>query len=166
MPSSYYSDRERILREFSAKAHFTGAKENESARPNSPKTRVVIADTHQPIRTAAAGILSTTCKAEVIGCASDGARAIDDVLRLKPDILVLEVVLPVVDGIQVTRALKNAKTQTKIVILTTIVDGSFQQAAMKAGAHAYVIKARMLTDLPLAVRAVLEGATFHSPEKT
>ena len=67
--SSYYSDRERILREFSAKAHFTGAKENESARPNSPKTRVVIADTHQPIRTAAAGIRSAGWSVACIDCA-------------------------------------------------------------------------------------------------
>lgn len=165
MPSSFDLDRERILGGFSTEPRSTLESEIESRGSGSPKPRVLLADSHEPMRMAAADILHTTCKAEVIGFASDGAKAIDDVFRLKPDILVLEIVLPVVDGIQVTRALKNPKTQTRIVILTGIVDASFQQAAMEAGAHAYVLKARMLTDLPLAVKAVLEGGTFCSPQK-
>ena len=164
LPSFYDLDRERILGEFSAERQYRG--ESEAERTTGPsKTRVLLADSHQPMRIAAADILRTECKAEVIGFASDGAKAIDDVLRLKPDILVLEIVIPVVDGIRVTRMLKNAKTPTRILILTGIVDGSFQRAAMEAGAHGYVIKAWMYRDLPLAVKAVLEGGTFCSPEK-
>lgn len=163
--SFYGLDRERILGEFSAERQYKDEPKAERTRSGPPKTRVLLADSHQPMRIAAADILSTECKAEVIGFASDGAQAIDDVFRLKPDILVLEIVLPVVDGIRVTRMLKNAKTPTKLLILTGIVDRSFQRAAMEAGAHAYVIKARMYRDLPLAVKAVLEGGTFCSPEK-
>lgn len=166
MPSFYELDRERILGDLPAEQQYKGESEAKRTGSGPPKTRVLLADSHQPIRIAAADILSTTCKAEVIGFASDGTQAIDDVFRLKPDILVLEIVLPVVDGIRVTRVLKNAKTLTKILILTGIVDGSFQRAAMEAGAHAYVIKARMYRDLPLAVKAVLDGGTFCSPEKT
>lgn len=164
MPAFYDLDRERILGELSAERQHKGESEPERTGSGSSKTRVLIADSHQPMRAAAADILSTTCKAEVIGFASDGMQAIDGVLRLRPDILVLEITLPVLDGIRVTRVLQNARTQTRIVILTGIVDGSFQQAAMEAGAHAYVIKAQMYRDLPLAVKAVLDGGTFSSPE--
>jgi len=115
------------------------------------------------MRIAAADILTTKCNVEVIGFTSDGAQAIDDVFRTKPDILISETALPVVDGIRVTRVLSNARTQTRIVILTGIVDVSFQRAAMEAGALAYVIKSRMLTDLPPAMKAVLESGTFFSP---
>ena len=165
LPSFYELDRERFFGESSDKRQCEGESDAERTNSGAPKARVLLADSHQPMRLAAADILSAACKAEVIGFASDGAQAIDDVFRLKPDILVLEVVLPVVDGIRVTRMLRNAKKLTKILILTGIVDGSFQRAAMEAGADAYVIKARMYRDLPLAVEAVLDGGTFCSPEK-
>ena len=165
MPSSYGLDRERIFRVFPAERQYKGESEPEGTSPGSPKTRVLLVDSYQATRLAAADILSRTCEAEVIGFASDGAQAIEHVLRLKPEILVLEIQLPLVDGIRVMRTLKNAKTQTRILILTGIVDSSFQRAAMEAGAHAYVIKARMLTDLPLAFKAVRDGGTFYSLEK-
>lgn len=166
MPSSYSYDldRERILAEFSAE-QYKGKSEAERVGRGSPKTRVLLADSHQSTRIAAADVLSTTCEAEVIGFASNGAQAINDVLSLKPDILIVDIILPVVDGIRVTRVVKNAKIQTKIIILTGIADSSFQQAAMEAGAHAYVNKARMYSDLPLAVKAVRDGGTFCPPEK-
>ena len=165
MPSSYNLDRERILREFSAERQYKYESKAERTRTGSPKTRVLLADSHQAMRIAAADILSTTCEAEVVGFASDGVEAIEDAFRLKPDILILEIVLPVVDGIRVTRVLKKAETQTKLLVLTGIADSSFQSAAMEAGAHGYVIKARMLTDLPLAFKALLNCETFCSPKK-
>lgn len=164
MSSFYELDRDRIRAGFrAAEPSSTAGSEPEGTGPRLPKPRVLIADSHQPMRSVAADVLSTKCKVEVIGFASDGAQAIDDVFRIKPDLLVLEITLSVLDGIRVTRVLNNAKTQTRIIILTGIVDAAFQRAAMDAGAQAYVIKARMLTDLPLAIMAVLEGRTFCSP---
>src|SRR5262249_36000893 len=98
-------------------------------------------------------------------CALDGAQAIDAVFRLQPNILILDIIMPVMDGIRVTRQLRKASSPTKIIILTTIADESFQRAAMQAGAQAYVIKARMLTDLPQAITAVMSGVEFRSSEE-
>jgi DNA-binding NarL/FixJ family response regulator len=162
----YNLDRERIRAGLhAAEPSPTGDWETKIKGSGSPKPRVLIADNHQPMRSAAANVLGTKCEVEIIGFASDGKQAIDDVFRIKPDILILEITLPVTDGIRVTRVLSNAKTKTRIVILTGIADAAFQRAAMEAGALAYVIKARMLTDLPLAIEAVLEGGTFCSPSK-
>ena len=133
----YELDRERILKRFrAAEPPSPGESETEGASSSPSKCRVLIADSHKQMRIAAADILTTKCNVEVIGFTSDGAQAIDDVFRTKPDILISEIALPVVDGIRVTRVLSNARTQTRIVILTGIVDVSFQPAAMEAGALA------------------------------
>ena len=140
--------------------------ESTSGRPGTgaPEPRVVLAESNQQVRLVVSEILSK-CKIAVVGCALDGAEGIDAVFRLQPDILILDIVMPVMDGIRVTRLLRRSNSPTKIIILTAIVDESFQRAAMEAGAQAYVIKARMLSDLPQAITAVMSGTEFRSSEE-
>ena len=165
MLSLYELDRDRDRAELDS-TEFLASDDPVKADTGSglPKPRVLVADNNQPMRLAAADILRTKCSANVVGLVPDGVQAIDQVFRLKPDLLVLEIILPVMDGIRVTRVVSKAKTQTKIIILTATIDDSFQRAAFEAGAHGYVAKTRMLTDLPVAVKTVLEGSTFRSPQ--
>lgn len=137
---------------------------SEKPSPGAPEPRIVVADHNQQVRVVVGEILSK-CKVAVVDCALDGAHAIDAVFRLQPDILILDIIMPVMDGIRVTRQLRRANSPTRIIILTAIVDESFQRAAMQAGAQAYVIKARMPTDLPQAITAVMRGTVFRSSEQ-
>jgi DNA-binding NarL/FixJ family response regulator len=124
----------------------------------------VLADDSQRMREAVARVLSTKCEVELVGCALDGAQAVDAVLRLQPDILILDIMMPVLDGIRVTRMLRKVASSTRIIFLTGIVDSSFQRAAMEAGGQAYVFKSQLFTDLPCAITAVMTGARFLSSE--
>lgn len=166
MLSSYELDQDRIRQELpSAEIRPTDEPDPAGTGCALPRARALVADNIQPTRMAAADILRTQCNVEVIAIVADGVQAIDEVFRLKPDVLVMEIVLPKLDGIRVIRVVRKSKTQTKIVVLTGLVDGSFQRAALDAGAQAYVLKGRMLTDLPLAIKAVLDGKTFCSPQE-
>jgi DNA-binding NarL/FixJ family response regulator len=126
------------------------------------KPRIVLADDNRSMREAVARALSTRCEVDVVGCAINGAQAVDAVARLQPDILILDIIMPVLDGIGAARKLRKADSPTKIIFLTGIEDSSFQQAAMEAGGQAYVFKAQLITDLPRAITAVMAGATFRS----
>ena len=140
----------------------SGESEGRNVGPCLP--RVVLADDSQQMRTAITEILTGKCKVAIVGCALNGAQAIDAVRQLQPDILILDIIMPVMDGIRATRLLRKTDSRTKIIFLTAIADVSFQRAAIEAGAQAYVIKAKMSADLPRAISAVMTGATFIPSE--
>jgi len=127
-----------------------------------PKPRIVLADPNQRMREAVVRVLNTKCEVEVVGYALDGAGTVDAAIGLHPDILILDIIMPGLDGIRVARMLRRINSPTKIIFLTGIEDSSFQQAAMKAGGQAYVFKASAFTDLPRAITAVMTGGTFFS----
>jgi DNA-binding NarL/FixJ family response regulator len=88
---------------------------------------------------------------------------IEAVARLHPDILVIDISMPVLSGIEAAQQLKQSGTDAKIVFLTIHEDPDFVQAALAAGASGYVVKSRLATDLLLAIRAALAGGRFVSP---
>ena len=142
----------------------SGESEKRNVDPSLPNPRVVLADDSQQMRTAITEILTGKCKVAVVGCALNGAQAIDTVRQLQPEILILDIIMPVMDGIRATRLLRKTDSRTRIIFLTAIADASFQRAAIEAGAQAYVIKAKMSADLPRAISDVMSGATFISSE--
>ena len=89
--------------------------------------------------------------------------ALKAVKELKPDILVLDISMPVMDGIETAQRLRQANSKTRIVFLTVHDDPEFASAAMDAGAMGYVIKSRMVSDLLVAINEVYAGRTFVSP---
>ena len=94
----------------------------------------------------------------------DGETAVNSIALLQPDVLVLDVFLPAVDGIQVVRRLKTLGSPPQVVILTGLEGQAFVDAAMIAGASAFVFKRRMAVDLLLAIREVLAGRIFVSAD--
>jgi DNA-binding NarL/FixJ family response regulator len=123
--------------------------------------RVLLADDH-------AGVLAYVCERlgkafEVIGSVEDGKQAVDAVLRLDPDVVVLDISMPVLNGFQVTALLREARCRTKIVILTIFEDSKYISAAFSSGANAYVSKRYLAADLEAAINAVLRGSRFISP---
>ena len=126
-----------------------------------PSVRVLLADDHVQLL----GELKVQLGAvfEVVGAVENGEQAVNAALRLSPDVLVLDISMPVMNGFQAAERLRDLKCKTKIVILTTYEDRDYINAAFSAGASAYVVKRHFGTDLVIAIRQVIHGNTFVSP---
>jgi DNA-binding NarL/FixJ family response regulator len=124
------------------------------------KIRVLLADDHQAMREQVRSILSKDF--DIIGAVGNGRDAVAEVLRLDPDVLVIDISMPVLNGLQAVSQLRSKKCGTKYVLLTVHEDSDFVAAAFSAGASAYVTKSRVGTDLVPAIRETLEGRTYIS----
>lgn len=127
---------------------------------SSTRPRILLADDSKRAIQAISILLAE--EFEVVGCAHDGTEAVKAAIRLKPDAIVMDIVMPKQDGIQATRRLTQMNSPTKIVILTGLEDQDFVEASLAAGASAFVFKCRAALDLSRAVHEVLAGRTFVS----
>jgi len=100
---------------------------------------------------------------EIIGVVENGKQAVDATLRLDPDVLVLDISMPVMNGFEAAALLRDLKCKTKIIILMTDEDDEYIDAAFSSGARAYVTKRHLLADLVTAIREVVHENTFISP---
>jgi DNA-binding NarL/FixJ family response regulator len=99
----------------------------------------------------------------VVGSVENGLRAVDLAMTLSPDVLVLDISMPVVDGIEAAHRLKELGSCARIIFLTVHVDHEFVEAALSVGALGYVLKPCLATDLVPAIWTVLQGNIFVSP---
>lgn len=125
----------------------------------SPK-RVLVADNLAPLQKAVAELLRDSF--EVVGMVSDGKAAMEEVMALEPDVVVLDISLPGMSGLEVAKELKRRASKTKIVILTVHEDSGIIAACLSAGALGYVVKALMDSDLIPAMNEALAGRVFVS----
>ena len=100
---------------------------------------------------------------EIAGTADNGEEAIREVLRLDPDVIVLDITMPVMNGLQVASSLRDMHRRTKILFLTIHEEPEYISAAFSVGACGYVTKRRLASDLALAIREVSVGRNFLSP---
>jgi DNA-binding NarL/FixJ family response regulator len=121
---------------------------------------VLLADDSEQILRAVSRLLEV--QFEVIGSVLNGEHAIETTLRLKPDVLVLDIMMPVMDGLEAARCLKKVGAPTKIVFLTGLEDPALMETAMEAGGNGFVFKSQLVIDLPIAIHAALAGRTFLS----
>jgi DNA-binding NarL/FixJ family response regulator len=124
------------------------------------KIRVVLADDHIPIMVQIREVLGD--QFEVLGSFVNGSQAVDATLRMDPDALILDVSMPVLNGIEAARQLQAANCRARIVFLSMHDDPDFISAAFLAGACGYVIKSRLSTDLVPAIREAMSGRRFVS----
>ncbi len=122
---------------------------------------MLLADDHKVMLERIADLLAGEC--DVIGTAIDGRRALDAAQDLKPDILVLDISMPVIDGMETARRLKAAGAKARIVFLTVHDDPDFAREALEAGALGYVSKPRVASDLLVAIKEAHAGRSFVSP---
>lgn len=132
-------------------------------RENTAKTmpRVFVADDRKEVLQAVVQVLEGEFK--VVGTAEDGMTVLKSVSRFDADILILDISMPLLNGIEVALQLKNAQSHAKIVFLTVHEDSDFVRAAMSAGAFGYVLKSYLASDLVPAIRKALNDRTFVSP---
>jgi DNA-binding NarL/FixJ family response regulator len=123
--------------------------------------RVLLADDHVRLLAELRARLSKLF--EIIGAVEDGQQAVDEALRLEPDVLVLDISMPIMNGFEAAARLRDLKCKAKVIILTTYEDDEYIDAAFSSGASAYVTKRHLVTDLVTAIREVVHGNTFISP---
>lgn len=131
----------------------------------SDPIRVLLADDQPLLRSGFALILSTEDDIEVVGQAADGAEAVEAVDRTRPDVVLMDVQMPVLDGIEATRAIVD-RGAAKVLILTTFDRDDYLFDALEAGASGFLLKNADPDDLVEAVRAVAHGHALLAPEVT
>jgi len=124
--------------------------------------RVVVADDHALVRRALARVLDAEQGIRVVGEAADGAQAVDRVLETDPDVLVVDIVMPGVDGIEAARRVRAAHLRTEVVVLTAHHSEAFQRQAFEAGVRGYLLKEGTIESLVEAIRHAASGEYYLS----
>ena len=125
------------------------------------KTKILLADDHPPLVEAALAILKPHF--DIVAIATDGAMLVSEALRLRPEVIVSDITLPIFNGIEAIHSLRLSNSQAKVVFLTVHAEEGFLKACLAEGALGYVLKSRMKTQLIPAIEAALEGRSYVSP---
>jgi len=124
-------------------------------------TRLLIAEDHTAMREKVIGTLEV--EYVVLAAVADGQQMLEEESRLHPDVIVLDISMPGMNGIEAATVLKQRSPGAKIIFLTVHEEPVFIDAAFAAGATGYVVKLRLVSDLCLAVREAVAGRRFISP---
>ena len=128
------------------------------------KIRVLIADDHGLMRAGVRALLQATEDIEVVGEAEDGDEAIREVRRLEPDVVLMDVAMPGLGGLEATLVIRKEKPDVKILVLTQYDDREYVTRFLKAGVSGYVLKKAAAGELVAAIRAVKRGGLVLDPE--
>jgi DNA-binding NarL/FixJ family response regulator len=132
----------------------------------APLVRVLLVDDDDLMRAGLRAVLSSDATIEVVGEAGDGAAAAFAVGRLKPDVVLMDVRMPNIDGISATREILAEASEVKVVILTTFEDDDYIFGALNAGASGFLLKRTSPEELIGAIHAVADGDSLLSPSVT
>jgi DNA-binding NarL/FixJ family response regulator len=127
------------------------------------KISVLLADDHMIVRQGLRSLLSLEPDIEVLGEAENGRQAVQLVARLKPDVVVMDIAMPQLNGLEATRQIIKEKVSTKVIILSSYSDDELIQQLTEAGITGYLIKQTAANDLINAIRETHKGNAFYSP---
>ena len=130
------------------------------------KICVVVADDQRLFRESVAGILSAEAFIEVVGIAGDGLEAVELVRQLQPDMVLMDVKMPHLDGISATRQIKEEFPRVRVMLLTTFSTDDYVLDGLSAGANGYILKDTSTIGLVSAIRAVYNGEQVTAPDVT
>jgi DNA-binding NarL/FixJ family response regulator len=125
--------------------------------------RILVADDHELVRHGIRGILRAQRGWRVIGQATNGREAVEKTNKLKPDVAILDVSMPELDGLQATRQIRDANPNTEVVVLTMHESDQMVRRVLNAGALGYVLKSDLAANLVKAVKHVSAGKLFLTP---
>ena len=125
--------------------------------------KVVIADDHHVVRKGLLFFLKTQKELEVVGEAADGQEVVELVEKLKPDVVLIDLVMPIMDGIEATRRIKELSPETKVLILTSFSDQDHVIPAIRAGASGYQLKDIEPDQLVEAIKSIYKGENQLHP---
>lgn len=124
--------------------------------------RILIAEDHLMVRAGIRALLEKAGDIKIVGEASNGQEAVDLTRELKPDILIMDIMMPRMNGIQAAQNIRDLKFHTFILLLSMYADAGFVQQALQCGVKGYVLKSSVSDELLWAVRAIASGQTFLS----
>ncbi len=130
------------------------------------RIRVLLVDDHQVVRLGLKALLEDEPDMEVVGEAANGQQAVTQAQELKPDVIVMDISMPEMDGLEATRRIRANLPHTQILILTVHAQERYLFPVLKAGAAGYVLKSTVDTELINAIRVVAMGGAFLYPTAT
>lgn len=125
------------------------------------RPRVLLVDDHEAMLSRASSVLASSCT--VVGTARDGISALEAAAALKPDVIVLDISMPGMNGLEVAGVLRDSGSTAAVIFLTVHEEEEFMSVARAAGGLGYVVKPRLSSDLADAVREAYAGRPFVSP---
>ena len=125
--------------------------------------RILLADDHTVMRSGLRVLLERQEDFQVVGEAEDGRQAVALAVEKHPDVIVMDIAMPLLNGIEAARQITSADSRVQVVILSMHSDESYVMRALKSGARAYLLKDSAEADLIRAIRAVSDGKSFFSP---
>jgi two-component system response regulator NreC len=142
---------------------------SENARIRNPhseirnRIRVLLAEDHTIVRKGLRSLLDGEAGIEVIGEAEDGREAIEKVQQLRPDVVLMDITMPGLNGLEATRQIKKRFPEVKVVVLTVHANEEYIFQILRAGASGYLVKQAAPTELLSAIQAAYRGESFLSP---
>ncbi len=128
--------------------------------------KVLFVDDHEMVRIGVSAYLSAQSDIEVIGEADNGLKAVELAVELRPDIILMDLVMPEMDGIEATKRIIEKWPEAKIIIVTSFLDDEKVYPALEAGATSYMLKTSKASEIARAVRSTFQGQSVLEPEVT
>lgn len=128
--------------------------------------RVLVIDDHEMVRIGLVALLDTEEGISVVGVASNGEEGVQMVLDVHPDVVLMDLVMPKMNGVETTRRIVHALPQCKVVVLTSFVDDEMVYPVMEAGALSYMLKTSKASEIVAAIRAAAAGKTMLHADVT
>ena len=129
-----------------------------------PEIRLLLADDHAILSAGLRALLGYYDDIEIVGEARDGAEAVELVGELRPDVVLMDIAMPGLNGIEATRLIREQYPRTRVLVLSQHAERQYVLAVLKAGASGYILKRALGLDLLGALRAVARGETYLHPE--
>jgi DNA-binding NarL/FixJ family response regulator len=125
------------------------------------RPRVILADDHMLVLDGLRKLLDSEC--EVVGAVQDGRALLAAAEKLRPDVILLDIAMPLLNGVEAARHLRRTVPDAKLVFVTMHADGAYVSGALRAGASGYVLKQSAASELLTAIREVVKGRTYVAP---
>lgn len=125
--------------------------------------RIVIADDHQLVRQSIVALIEKAEDMEVVGEAADGHETLNLVQQKRPDVAMLDIAMPLLNGIETTRRIQTLSVDTRVVILSMLSDEDVVHQALRCGASGYLLKKSVVEELLIAIRSANKGEIYLSP---
>jgi DNA-binding NarL/FixJ family response regulator len=125
--------------------------------------RVLLADDHTLVRAGIRSLLESLEGVEVVGESGDGRETLDLIVKTSPDVALLDIGMPGMNGLEVARRAAKESPRTRIVMLSMYADRTYLRQALRAGVAGYLLKGAAVAELPLALQSVMRGETYLTP---
>lgn len=127
-------------------------------------TRILLADDHTLVRAGIRSLLESIDDVEVVAEAGEGREALELITKHRPDVALLDIGMPGLNGLEVAKRTPQASPRTRIIILSMHADPAYVKKALRAGAVGYLLKGASVAELPLALNAVMRGESYLTPK--